>query len=282
MNHDIIAAGHPALYFDYGTYIKAYPKHWRDTATDPVRKSLQQWLIGQVAKADSELELISSRIHKTQPHSTWPEFSNYQCTSCHQNITDKSLAQIQDQNQDAQRGNNIGQASVRMWNLEGLQAADSALGSDRKLTDDLIQWIQQASSRSGDTDSNRKSILHSIEAKRMDLAEGLGMSNRQILQNRLTRWTSEQQRTFVREKWQAASESLNWEQTALAYLAQQSSLPSPTDRSPLERMRTRLIFPESTQSPGFLFPKGPAEAKAQLQSHSWKSDTSLILESLGP
>ena len=58
MNHDIIAAGHPALYFDYATYLKAYPKHWREETDNKPALALERWLIGQVTKADSELELI--------------------------------------------------------------------------------------------------------------------------------------------------------------------------------------------------------------------------------
>jgi hypothetical protein len=121
-----------------------------------------------------------------------------------------------------------------------------------------------------------------IQKKRADLLGGPGSYSLQDLQQSLVHWPLEQQRTLVRRKWQAASESLNWEQAALAYLALQSSLPAPDDKKPLDRMRTRLIFPESTQSPGFLFPNGPSEAQAELQSHSWKTDSSLILESLGP
>jgi len=254
MNHDIIAAGHPALYFDYGTYLKAYPKHWRENAADPVKQSLERWLIGQVA---------------------------YQCTSCHQNITGKTLIQLQDPSQNPQRSS-IGQASVRMWNLEGLQTTDSLFGFDRKSTDELIQSLETAGSRRGDAEADRKPILEMIQKKRADLLGDPGSYSLEDLQQRLVHWPLEQQRTLVRRKWQAASESLNWEQAALAYLALQSSLPAPDDKKPLDRMRTRLIFPESTQSPGFLLPNSPSEAQAELQSHSWKSDSSLILESLGP
>lgn len=281
MNHDIIAAGHPALYFDYGTYLKAYPKHWRENTIDPNKQSMHRWLIGQITKADSELELISSRIHKTHPHSTWPEFSNYQCTSCHQNLTGKTLAQLQDQSQIAQ-STPLGQATVRMWNLEGLQTADRVLGFDQQATNKLIDAINQAASRGISLDANSNYFGELIKNKRAELIQVAGTHSLIDAQQHVGRWTLEQQRSLVRQKWQSAFETLNWEQSALAYLAHQSSLPMSDDGPPLERMRTRLIFPESTQSPGFLFPKGPSERQAELQSHFWKSDSSQILESLGP
>lgn len=281
MNHDIIAAGHPALYFDYGTYLKAYPKHWRETTTDANQQSLQRWLIGQITKADSELELLNSRIQKTHPHSTWPEFSNYQCTSCHQNITGKTLAQLQDQSQIA-RNTTLGQATVRMWNLEGLQTADRVLGFDQQSTNKLIEAIEQAGSRGIDLDANSKYLGELIKNKRVELIQAAGTHSFMDAQQQFARWSLDQQRSLVQLKWQSAFETLNWEQSALAYLAHQSSLPASGDGGPLERMRTRLIFPESTQSPAFLFPKGPSERHAELQLHSWKSDRSEILDSLGP
>lgn len=280
MNHDIIAAGHPALYFDYGTYIKAYPKHWRETTTDANQQSLQRWLIGQVTKADSELELLNSRLQKTHAHSTWPEFSNYQCTSCHQNITGKTLAQLQDQSKIA-RNTTLGQATVRMWNLEGLQTADRVLGFDQQATNKLIEAIEQAGSRGIDLEANPKYLGELIKNKRAELIQAAGAHSFMDAQQQFARWSLEQQRSLVRLKWQSAFETLNWEQSALAYLAHQSSLPASGDVGPLERMRTRLIFPESTQSPGFLFPKGSSERHAELQLHSWKSDGSEILDSLG-
>lgn len=281
MNHDIIAAGHPALYFDYGTYLKAYPKHWRENTTDPNQQSLQRWLIGQITKADSELDLLNSRIQKTHPHSTWPEFSNYQCTSCHQNITSKTLAQLQDQSQIAQ-STPLGQATVRMWNLEGLQTTDRVLGFDQQSTNKLIDAMEQAGLRRMGNDVNAKELGDLIRNKRIELVNAAGTHSLMDAKQLVGQWTLEQQRGLVRQKWQSAFETLNWEQSALAYLAHQSSLPAFGNGGSLERMRTRLIFPESTQSPGFLFPKGPSERHAELQLHSWKSDGSEILDSLGP
>ena len=30
MNHDMIAAGHPALHYEFATYHECQPKHWRE------------------------------------------------------------------------------------------------------------------------------------------------------------------------------------------------------------------------------------------------------------
>lgn len=290
MNHDIIAAGHPALYFDYGTYLNAYPKHWRERSLDPNTQNIQRWLAGQLAKADSELELLQSRISKTHPHSTWPEFSNYQCTSCHQTITSSSLPN-KPLTENRNPKSTLGKAPVRMWNLEGLLTADQVLGSDIQVTNNLLESIDQASSGSAPwaTDPSGKnldSLPRQIQAKREELIGLVSKRASPAPLNLAPDWTTEKLRGIAAQKWESAQSTPYWENAALAYLATLASSPAPTLSPALERMRSRLVFPDSTQSPVFPTPKIPHEipydATAELQSPSWTSDLILILESLGP
>ncbi len=55
MNHDIIAAGHPALYYEFATFHNRLPKHWREpqqSATPDFEARL--WLAGQIAGLDAD------------------------------------------------------------------------------------------------------------------------------------------------------------------------------------------------------------------------------------
>ncbi len=128
MNHDIIAAGHPALYFDMAVYHEAYPKHWRDAEQNGQHFRAQLWFAGQIAAADSELELIESRANKTLSVSTWPELSNYQCNSCHMTLNGiPKSAKASDRDLVVK-----GRAPVRNWNLAGLAALSTTSGDKRE------------------------------------------------------------------------------------------------------------------------------------------------------
>jgi len=116
MNHEIIAAGHPTLYFDMAVYHEAYPKHWREHKSSETNFRSQLWLAGKIAMADSELELIASRANKSLSVSTWPELSNYQCNRCH-----VSLQGIPLPNRNSNEDTLKGRAPVRNWNLAGLE-----------------------------------------------------------------------------------------------------------------------------------------------------------------
>jgi Cytochrome c554 and c-prime len=90
VNHDLIAAGHPRLNFEFAAYQDNLPPHWdekgRNSSPDfPARA----WMIGQVVSAKASLKLLQGRADKTLS-ATWPEFSEYDCFSCHHNLADEA------------------------------------------------------------------------------------------------------------------------------------------------------------------------------------------------
>ena len=274
MNHDIIAAGHPALYFDYATYLKAYPKHWREEPRNAPALALERWLIGQVTKADSELELIETRIASAHPHSTWPEFSNQQCTSCHQPLEKSTPVKS--------TPGPLGKAAIRMWNLEGLESIDRVQGTDSVGTNDLLDSLQGSLSGGYKTTEDLEGLLGKIDAKRLQLQGVFPRTSKAGSGSVGPTWSLEQHRAWTREKWNLAMDSGNWEQAALAYLSTLASSPPEEAIAPLQSLRNRLVFPESTQSP--IFPKiksGEAHSDG-LQSDSWLADLALLLKVLGP
>ena len=87
MNHDMIAAGHPPLRYEFATYHRRLPKHWRDAAAcDVSRFEAQLWLAGQVAALDASLTLLESRAGKSRSVNVWPELAEYDCASCHHQL----------------------------------------------------------------------------------------------------------------------------------------------------------------------------------------------------
>jgi hypothetical protein len=107
VNHDLIAAGHPRLNFEFASYYSQYPKHWGDVKErlhDPSHEA-RAWVLGQLATAEAALQLLRARAEKSeqlivegmpQPlngsalsvsHSgPWPEFAEYNCYACHHNL----------------------------------------------------------------------------------------------------------------------------------------------------------------------------------------------------
>lgn len=86
MNHDMIAAGHPALRYEFATYHARLPKHWRDGRSEKNDFEAQLWIAGQIAGLDAELSLLQARAEKHLPVSQWPELATSNCSACHQKL----------------------------------------------------------------------------------------------------------------------------------------------------------------------------------------------------
>jgi hypothetical protein len=88
VNHDLIAAGHPRLRFEYAAYLANLPKHWdeaKDRRGHPAF-DMQIWAIGQIVSMEAALKLLEHRA--TTPGKPWPELSEYGCFGCHHVLAD--------------------------------------------------------------------------------------------------------------------------------------------------------------------------------------------------
>jgi hypothetical protein len=88
VNHDLIAAGHPRLRFEYADYLSRYPRHWR-LADDRRRYpdfEARAWEVGQLASAAAALELLRDRA--TRPGAPWPDFAEHECAACHHDLAE--------------------------------------------------------------------------------------------------------------------------------------------------------------------------------------------------
>jgi hypothetical protein len=88
MNHDMIAAGHPRLNFDFADYQHSLPPHWNETDRSP-DFDVKAWLVGRVAHAEAACRLLEDRAKRAaanDPRTPWPEFAEWSCVSCHHNL----------------------------------------------------------------------------------------------------------------------------------------------------------------------------------------------------
>jgi hypothetical protein len=104
MNHDLIAAGHPRLNFEFAAFHAVLPHHWddrkdKDPSVDPRGRpdfEARAWVVGQMVTARAALRLLAGRARlaeenpKKQP---WPEFAEYDCYACHHDLKDTSWRQ---------------------------------------------------------------------------------------------------------------------------------------------------------------------------------------------
>jgi hypothetical protein len=89
VDHEMIAAGHPDLFFELDTFSDVMPRHWKvpgepgeALGTDPWY-NVRELTTGQAVQLRQSLLRLASRSHGK----VWPEYSELQCYACHHSLT---------------------------------------------------------------------------------------------------------------------------------------------------------------------------------------------------
>lgn len=90
VNHDLIAAGHPRLSFEYTrfNFDPKYRKHWEEPTPQPDFE-VRAWTVGQAATLRAATDLLRVRAERAaadDAKTPWPEFSGLSCYACHQTV----------------------------------------------------------------------------------------------------------------------------------------------------------------------------------------------------
>ena len=89
VDHEMIAAGHPDLYFELDSFSAYMPRHWKepgepgepDGTSDPWY-DVREWTTGQAVQLQQALLHLAARTHGT----VWPEYSELECYACHHSL----------------------------------------------------------------------------------------------------------------------------------------------------------------------------------------------------
>jgi Cytochrome c554 and c-prime len=93
VDHEMIAAGHPDLYFELDSFSAVMPRHWKEppgymnvagepAASDPWY-DVREMTTGQAIQLRQSLLRLASRSRGK----VWPEYSELQCYACHHSLT---------------------------------------------------------------------------------------------------------------------------------------------------------------------------------------------------
>ena len=93
VDHEMIAAGHPDLFFELDSFSAVEPRHWktpRESAPgkaveDAAWSGVRDWSTGQAVQLRASLERLSWRAksERYDKKDVWPEYSELSCFACH-------------------------------------------------------------------------------------------------------------------------------------------------------------------------------------------------------
>jgi hypothetical protein len=89
VDHEMIAAGHPDIYFELDSFSAVMPRHWKEPGEPGEAESRDLWYdvyeltTGQAVQLKQSLLHLASRTRGKY----WPEYSELQCYACHHSLT---------------------------------------------------------------------------------------------------------------------------------------------------------------------------------------------------
>jgi len=88
VDHEMIAAGHPDLFFELDSFSAVMPRHWKEGG-EPGAASADPWYdvreltTGQAVQLRESMNRLAGRTRGKY----WPEYSEMQCYACHHSLT---------------------------------------------------------------------------------------------------------------------------------------------------------------------------------------------------
>src|SRR5712675_1118476 len=97
VDHEMIAAGHPDLYFELDSFSAVMPRHWKapresapgKAAEDPNWVGVRDWSVAQAVQLRAAMERLAWRANGNDAvgnKKNWPEYSELSCIACHHSL----------------------------------------------------------------------------------------------------------------------------------------------------------------------------------------------------
>jgi len=92
VDHEMIAAGHPDLFFELDSFSAVMPRHWKQPresspgkpAEDANWSSVRDWSAGQAVQLRASMERLVWRAQVGKQ--IWPDYSELSCFACHHSL----------------------------------------------------------------------------------------------------------------------------------------------------------------------------------------------------
>jgi hypothetical protein len=168
VNHDLIAAGHPRLLYEFANQQGKHPKHWRieDEKARYPDYEVRAWALGQVVSAKASFDLVESRASRSSDKidpAPWPEFTEYDCFACHHDLKLPS---------SRQESGRLGSLAWGTWTIPGLkQVSELRSGGSFGSKDTAVEQLEVLMSRTGPDSAKVASLARAASREVVPLIE---------------------------------------------------------------------------------------------------------------
>ncbi len=232
VNHDLIAAGHPRLNFEYHAFMQNLPKHWDDErdrerlVDDPGSASpkaadyeARLWGIGQAAAAEAALRLLDERVQRSIRARTsrppaevtgdrgwrhgpiapaWPELAEYSCYACHRGLQATSVRAVP----AVEPKRPLGSLPWGTWYFSDMQRLSAAERDEPPLLIAAVAQLRQAM----ESPSTKPDEIAAVAAKAASTASASKFPAGPISRADIEQWLEEFRELPPPDRWDEATQ----------------------------------------------------------------------------
>lgn len=107
VDHQMIAAGHPDLYFEVTSFSAAMPRHWKEPLDQDPWIEVRTLSAGQAVQLQEQLKRLARNVNGN----VWPEYADLDCFACHHSLTNAENSWQQERGYTGRKPGNA------PWNL---------------------------------------------------------------------------------------------------------------------------------------------------------------------
>jgi hypothetical protein len=154
VDHEMIAAGHPDLFFELDSFSAVMPRHWKEPGEPGSAEQSDPWYDVRELTTGQAVQLRASmlRLASRSRGKIWPEYSEMQCYACHHSLTPPEQSWRQARGYEGRRPGdppwNASRYAVFRDVVHQLDAADAG-----QLDDQILQLTKLMSQLNPDRDA---------------------------------------------------------------------------------------------------------------------------------
>ena len=177
VSHEMLAAGHPDLYFELDAFSAVQPPHWKEPAVNDPGIRVRTLAVGQAVQLRENMLRIQRDATKA-----WPEYGDLDCFSCHHSLSNSKDSWRQERGYAGRKpGNPPWNASrfavlriiAAQLDAEEAQRLNSEVMRVNLLASDIHADRLQIASAAGAAAGAADRLAHKVETMAIDPASSL-------------------------------------------------------------------------------------------------------------
>ncbi len=154
VDHEMIAAGHPDLFFELDSFSAVMPRHWKEPAAKDPWNTVRELATGQAVQLRENMRRIVSETTRF-----WPEYAELDCFACHHSLTSPQDSWRQERGYPGRRAGNP------PWNPSRYGVFRLVVNeTDRDAAQQLDAEVRRVNLLVGNVRADRKEIANAANA----------------------------------------------------------------------------------------------------------------------